>query len=58
MVRQDWSGEGVGMVDIWRFTKTGNVLGVVEIFTRWVGQNAKLAIYTEVMHSYLQYTVL
>ena len=38
------------MVDIWRFTKTGNVLGVVEKFTRWVGQNAKLAIYTEVMH--------
>ena len=37
------------MVDIWRFTKTGNVLGVVEKFTRWVGQNAKLAIYTEVM---------
>jgi len=38
------------MVDIWRSTKTGNVLGVVEKFTRLVGQNAKLAIYTEVMH--------
>ena len=34
VVRQDWSGEGVGMVDIWRFTKTGNVLGVVEKFTQ------------------------
>jgi len=30
VVSQDWSGESVGMVDIWRFTKTGNVLGVCE----------------------------
>jgi hypothetical protein len=30
LVRQNWGGEGVGIIDIWRFPKFGNVLGVVE----------------------------